>query len=74
MEPYRPRPETTAAVARSLVTGALGLKSNLTREQRDQERKKLKEAKGKSGNCVVVKSYFSNNVRMHQIHANSLKI
>ena len=46
MEPYRPRPETTAAVARSLVTGALGLKSNLTREQRDEERKKLKEAKG----------------------------
>ncbi len=46
MEPYRPRPETTASVARSLVTGALGLKSTLTREQRDEERKKLKDAKG----------------------------
>ena len=48
MEPYRPRPETTAAVARSLVTGALGLKPKVSKEQREEERQKIKEAKGNS--------------------------
>ena len=44
--PYKPRPETTATVARNLVTSALGVKSNASKAQREKERQKLKEAKG----------------------------
>ncbi|XP_065072040.1 coiled-coil domain-containing protein R3HCC1L-like isoform X1 [Rhopilema esculentum] len=43
--PYKPRPETTATVARNLVTSALGVKSNTSKAQREKERQKLKEAK-----------------------------
>nr|XP_061844113.1 coiled-coil domain-containing protein R3HCC1L-like [Nerophis lumbriciformis]XP_061844114.1 coiled-coil domain-containing protein R3HCC1L-like [Nerophis lumbriciformis] len=43
--PPKERPQTSAALARRLVIGALGVKSNLTKEQRDSERKKLQEAK-----------------------------
>ena len=46
MEPYRRRPETTAAVARSLVSGALGIKAAVSREKRNEERQKIKDAKG----------------------------
>ncbi len=46
LEPYKPRPETSAAVARNLVANALGLKTRVPKEKRDEERKKLKEAKG----------------------------
>lgn len=46
LQPYKPRPETTAMTARRLVTGALGITSNVSREQRELERQKLKEAKG----------------------------
>lgn len=44
--PAKERPQTSAALARKLVIGALGVKSNLTKEQREAERKKLQEAKG----------------------------
>jgi len=44
--PYKPRPATTASAARRLVTGALGLKSNLSPEQRKVEAQKLRDAKG----------------------------
>lgn len=40
------RPETTAILARRLVIGALGIKSDLTPEQRKAEREKLRLAKG----------------------------
>ncbi|XP_017291866.1 coiled-coil domain-containing protein R3HCC1L [Kryptolebias marmoratus] len=43
--PAKERPQTSAALARKLVIGALGVKSNLTKEQREAERKKLQEAK-----------------------------
>ncbi|CAN9509974.1 unnamed protein product [Ophioblennius macclurei] len=43
--PAKERPQTSAALARKLVIGALGVKSNLTKEQRDAERKKLQEAR-----------------------------
>ncbi|KAM6130274.1 LOW QUALITY PROTEIN: coiled-coil domain-containing protein R3HCC1L [Phoenicopterus ruber ruber] len=39
------RPETSAALARRLVIGALGVRSNLTPAQRDAERRKLQEAR-----------------------------
>lgn len=46
--PPKERPQTSAALARRLVIGALGVKSNLTKEQREAERKKLQEARGDS--------------------------
>ena len=46
MTPYRPRPETTPMVARNLVAGALGIRSNVPKSVRDAEKRKLKCAKG----------------------------
>ena len=46
LQPYKERPEMTAAVARNLVTNALGLRKNISKEQRDLEKKQLKEARG----------------------------
>ncbi|KAK7078547.1 Coiled-coil domain-containing protein r3hcc1l, partial [Halocaridina rubra] len=43
--PYKPRPATSASLARRLVSGALGLKVNISREVREAERQKLKDAK-----------------------------
>ncbi|XP_010218003.1 PREDICTED: coiled-coil domain-containing protein R3HCC1L, partial [Tinamus guttatus] len=45
LQPAKERPETSAALARRLVIGALGVRSNQTRAQRDAERKKLQEAR-----------------------------
>lgn len=47
LQPHKPRPETSALVARNLVSGALGLKTKVSREQRDMERRRLKEVKEK---------------------------
>ncbi|KAM9769334.1 coiled-coil domain-containing protein R3HCC1L isoform 2-T3 [Menidia menidia] len=43
--PAKERPQTSAALARQLVIGALGVRSNLSEERREAERKKLQEAK-----------------------------
>lgn len=43
--PAKERPQTSAALARRLVIGALGVKSNQTREDREAERNKLQKAK-----------------------------
>ncbi|XP_020509822.3 coiled-coil domain-containing protein R3HCC1L [Labrus bergylta] len=43
--PAKERPQTSAALARKLVIGALGVKSNLSKEQRDAEKKKLQDAR-----------------------------
>ncbi|XP_063195708.1 coiled-coil domain-containing protein R3HCC1L [Chroicocephalus ridibundus] len=45
LQPAKERPETSAALARRLVIGALGVRSNQTPAQRDAERKKLQEAR-----------------------------
>ncbi|XP_065494579.1 coiled-coil domain-containing protein R3HCC1L isoform X2 [Caloenas nicobarica] len=45
LQPAKERPETSAALARRLVIGALGVRSNQTRAQRDAERRKLQEAR-----------------------------
>ncbi|NWS51812.1 R3HCL protein, partial [Chunga burmeisteri] len=44
LQPTKERPETSAALARRLVIGALGVRSNQTPAQRDAERRKLQEA------------------------------
>lgn len=48
LQPYRERPKTCAALARRLVTGALGVRLSTAREEREIERRVLKEAKGNS--------------------------
>ncbi|XP_054459970.1 coiled-coil domain-containing protein R3HCC1L isoform X2 [Anoplopoma fimbria] len=49
--PAKERPQTSAMLARKLVIGALGVKSNQTKEQGEAERKKLQEARGPVGCC-----------------------
>jgi len=46
LQPAKERPETSAALARRLVIGALGVRSTQTQAQRDAERRKLQEARG----------------------------
>ncbi|GIY24941.1 coiled-coil domain-containing protein R3HCC1L [Caerostris darwini] len=46
-EPQKPRPATSAVLARRLVSQALGVKDKATKEQKDFERNVLKEAKEK---------------------------
>lgn len=43
--PAKERPQTSAVLARRLVIGALGVKSNQTKAEREAERQKLKEAR-----------------------------
>lgn len=44
--PAKERPQTSAALARRLVIGALGVKSPQSKEEREAERKKLQDARG----------------------------
>lgn len=46
LQPYRQRPETCAALARRLVTGALGVRLSTARQEREAERAVLQRAKG----------------------------
>lgn len=45
LQPYRPRPETCAALARRLVTTALGVRLKTAPEERENEKRVLREAK-----------------------------
>ncbi|XP_053660901.1 uncharacterized protein LOC128709890 [Anopheles marshallii] len=45
LQPYRARPETCAAMARRMVTSALGVKLKTAPEERENERRLLREAK-----------------------------
>ncbi|XP_029465993.1 coiled-coil domain-containing protein R3HCC1L isoform X6 [Rhinatrema bivittatum] len=45
LQPAKERPETSAVLARRLVIGALGVRSNQTKAEREAERKKLQDAK-----------------------------
>ncbi|XP_074100447.1 uncharacterized protein LOC141528339 isoform X1 [Cotesia typhae] len=45
LQPYRSRPETCAALARRLVTGALGVRLATARQEREHEKIVLREAK-----------------------------
>ncbi|XP_011864895.1 PREDICTED: coiled-coil domain-containing protein R3HCC1L isoform X2 [Vollenhovia emeryi] len=47
LQPYRNRPETCAALARRLVTGALGVRLATARQEREHEKNVLREAKEK---------------------------
>ncbi|XP_054167416.1 coiled-coil domain-containing protein R3HCC1L-like [Oppia nitens] len=47
LQPYKQRPQTSASLARRLVTQSLGLRDRITPEQRARERKQLADAKEK---------------------------
>ncbi|KAL7990698.1 hypothetical protein Chor_014128 [Crotalus horridus] len=47
LQPAKERPETSAALARRLVTGALGVRSKQSKAEREAERKQLQAARGK---------------------------
>lgn len=47
LQPYRQRPETCVALARRLVTSALGVRLSTAKEELENERHILREAKGK---------------------------
>ena len=69
LQPYKARPETTAVVARRMLTGALGLKPKVSKEQREKEREekhKLKEAKGTYSSTVktVFRGHLRNKVKV----------
>lgn len=60
MKPFKARPETSAILARRLVAGALGIKSKASKETIENERRILREAKGKrneSKNVIEFESY-----------------
>lgn len=50
LKPRSPRPQTTSTVARRMVGHALGIKIDVTPEQKRQERLKIETAKGLSIN------------------------
>lgn len=47
LRPVGDRPKTSASTARRMVANALGVRVNISKEQRDKERKELQEAKEK---------------------------
>lgn len=46
LQPYKQRPETCPALARRLVSGALGVKMQASPQQLAKERQVLRDAKG----------------------------
>lgn len=46
MQPHKARPKTSPSVARNMVANALGLRTTVPKEKRDEERRMLKEARG----------------------------
>ncbi|XP_059051852.1 uncharacterized protein LOC131846535 [Achroia grisella] len=47
LQPYRQRPETCTALARRLVTGALGVRLSTAQQERDEERRLITRAREK---------------------------
>jgi hypothetical protein len=48
LKPYKPRPQTTSLVASKLIGHSLGLNNLLTSEKANEEKLKLKNARGMS--------------------------
>lgn len=65
-QPFKKRPETSAVLARRLVSGALGLRVSISPEQRAAESKKLQDARGKFSN----KAIDSNSLLLNCTHFN----
>ena len=59
LRPVGDRPKTSASTARRMVANALGVRVNISKEQRDKERKELQEAKGKTLYYITSNYFFS---------------
>lgn len=59
LQPFKPRPETSALLARRMVEGHLGMKTRISPEQRTHERKKLQAAKGNLGLIFLILAVVS---------------
>ena len=70
---FRPRPETCAALARRLVTGALGVKLPTAREEREEEKRVLKEARGNLISHFKILILFSYILYLHNWHGFSIR-
>jgi hypothetical protein len=46
LKPYKPRPQTSSLVASKLIGASLGMRNMMTKDKVEQEKNKLKEAKG----------------------------
>lgn len=59
LRPVGDRPKTSASTARRMVANALGVRVNISKEQRDKERRELQEAKGENShyNTKVLLSF-----------------
>ena len=55
LQPYKERPKTTKLVANRLVAGALGMKSKMSKEERQLEREKIKAEREKKLNKEKLK-------------------
>ena len=55
LQPYKERPKTTKLVANRLVAGALGMKSKMSKEERELEREKIKAEREKKLNKEKLK-------------------
>ncbi len=55
---FRPRPATSATMAKRLVSTALGIKNTVSPEQRKMERQMLADAKGTQNIFLVFLFYF----------------
>lgn len=51
--PFKRRPETSVALAHRLVSGALGIRVQVTKKQREEEKQKLRDAKGWILKCMI---------------------
>ncbi len=48
LRPYKPRPQTSSLVASKLIGASLGMRNIMTKDKVEQEKNKLKEAKGRT--------------------------
>ncbi|CAF4920263.1 unnamed protein product [Pieris macdunnoughi] len=55
LQPYRQRPETCTALARRLVSGALGVRLSTARQERDEERRLITIAREKKRKAALHK-------------------
>jgi hypothetical protein len=46
LRPYKPRPQTSSLVASKLIGASLGMRNIMTKDKVEQEKNKLKQAKG----------------------------
>ena len=58
LRPVGDRPKTSASTARRMVANALGVRVNISKEQRDKERRELQEAKGENLHHITANYFF----------------